>query len=58
MINQNPVFQVNFLKKTLVVRPQEDIAVCVALLDIRKKNKNSFSDPEEAGMACYCVTTR
>lgn len=42
MINQNPVFQVNFLKKSLVVRAQEDIAVCIALLDVRKKVKIAF----------------
>lgn len=42
MIGQNPVFQVNFLKKSLIVKAHEDVAVCVAVLDTRKKIKINF----------------
>lgn len=42
MIKYGPIFQVNFLKKSIIIQARDDVAVCGALLDRRRKVKINF----------------
>lgn len=42
MIGQNPIFQINIVKKTVIVKTETDVAVCIAFLDKRRKIKINF----------------